>query len=135
MYDIKQIENNDIIGQETKDYYIVKTCVVMTAEGKALAPVDTGLLRNSIMWKYKDQEGGHEEGDKIKNDENYGVVGTNVEYAPYVHFGTRRQKAQPFLSLAANITVRKMSGVKITNETINNIKKQIRWGHKWGGKK
>jgi HK97 gp10 family phage protein len=29
------------------------------------------------------------------------VVGTNVEYAPYVELGTHRQKAQPYLRPAA----------------------------------
>ncbi len=27
-------------------------------------------------------------------------VGTNVEYAPYVHYGTRRMKANPFIKNA-----------------------------------
>ncbi len=40
---------------------------------KELAPVDTSRLRNSIS---------HE------TDENTVYVGTNVEYAPYVEFGT-----------------------------------------------
>lgn len=45
------------------------------AEGyaKALAPVDQGTLRNSITHKVVDEEC---------------YVGTNIEYAPYVEFGT-----------------------------------------------
>lgn len=47
----------------------------LTAEGyaKKAAPVDTGNLRNSIS-------------HKVQKDTMY--VGTNVEYAPYVEFGT-----------------------------------------------
>ena len=47
------------------------------AEGyaKDLAPVDTGALRNSIS-------------HKVVNSEAY--IGTNMEYAPYVEFGTGR---------------------------------------------
>ena len=55
------------------------------AEGyaKAAAPVDTGRLRNSIT---------HE----VENG-NAALVGSNVEYAPYVELGTRNMKAKPYL--------------------------------------
>lgn len=57
------------------------------AEGdaKALCPVDTGRLRNSIT-------------HTIDASDNTAVIGTNVEYASYVHNGTSRTKAQPFLT-------------------------------------
>ena len=42
----------------------------------------TGRLRNSIT-------------HTVSGDAAY--VGTNVEYAPYVEFGTRRTKARPFI--------------------------------------
>lgn len=47
------------------------------------APVDTGRLRQSI-------------GVQKIGDGHY-RVGTNVRYAPFVEFGTRRTRAQPFL--------------------------------------
>lgn len=58
------------------------------AEGyaKKLCPVDTGRLRNSIT---------HDVDDRNV------FVGTNVEYAPSVEYGTKKQKAQPFLVPAA----------------------------------
>jgi len=46
-------------------------------------PVDTGRLRQSI-------------GLQKVGDGHY-RVGTNVVYAPYVEFGTRRMAAQPFM--------------------------------------
>jgi HK97 gp10 family phage protein len=46
-------------------------------------PVDTGRLRQSI-------------GLQKVGDGHY-RVGTNVVYAPYVEFGTRRARAQPFM--------------------------------------
>lgn len=51
----------------------------MQAEGyaKDLAPVDTGNLRNRIS-------------HKVVNSEPAAYIGTNVEYAPYVEFGTGR---------------------------------------------
>ena len=63
----------------------------LTAEGyaKRACPVDTGRLRNSITHIV-------DEGGKCA------VIGTNVEYAPYVELGTRHQEKQPFLKPAAN---------------------------------
>lgn len=60
------------------------------AEGyaKDLCPVDTGRLRNSIT-------------HVVDNGEKAVYIGTNVEYGPYVELGTSRQKAQPFLTPAA----------------------------------
>lgn len=54
---------------------------------KALCPVDTGRLRNSITHQ--------------QFDEDTEVVGTNVEYAPYVELGTHKMGARPFLRPAA----------------------------------
>lgn len=58
------------------------------AEGyaKLKAPVDTGRLRNSIT---------HEQRGRDTE-----VLGTVVEYAPYVEYGTRRAKAQPYFKPA-----------------------------------
>ena len=54
---------------------------------KKLCPVDTGRLRNSIT--------------HAQYSEDTEVVGSNVDYAPYVELGTHKQKAQPFLRPAA----------------------------------
>lgn len=60
--------------------------VGIQAEGdaKLLCPEDTGRLRNSIT-------------HTIDAGDNTAVIGTNVEYALYVHEGTRKMKGQPFL--------------------------------------
>lgn len=62
--------------------------VGLTAEryAKALCPVDTGRLRNSISHAV--------EGDSV-------YIGTNVEYAVYVEKGTRKMQAYPYLKPAA----------------------------------
>ena len=54
---------------------------------KKLCPVDTGRLRNSIT--------------HARYDENTEVIGSNVEYAPYVELGTVKQTPQPYLRPAA----------------------------------
>lgn len=53
---------------------------------RLLSPVDTGRLRSSIMaTRGKDATGAFVD------------IGTNVQYAIFVEFGTRYQSAQPFL--------------------------------------
>lgn len=65
--------------------------VGLVAEGyaKRACPVDTGRLRNSIT-------------HIVDEGTRHVIIGTNVEYAPYVELGTRHQEKQPFLKPAAN---------------------------------
>lgn len=53
---------------------------------KELTPVDTGNLRNSMA-------------HAVSGDSVY--IGSNVEYAPYIEYGTRRNKAHHMLKKAA----------------------------------
>ena len=50
-----------------------------------------------------------------------GAVSTNVEYAPYVEFGTSKQRAQPYLRPAVRIVK-----PKIDNLVINEIRKAMK---------
>lgn len=63
--------------------------IAEAAEGYAvvLCPVDTSRLKNSIS-------------HGINEAEEQAIIGTNVEYAPYVEFGTVKMKAQPYLKPA-----------------------------------
>ena len=61
---------------------LIKSALLVEGEAKNLAPVDTGRLRHSITHEVEDQEA---------------QVGTNVEYAAYVEFGTSKQTPQPYL--------------------------------------
>ena len=54
-----------------------------------LCPVDTGRLRASIS-------------NGIDEAELCAYIGTNVEYAKYVEYGTSKMKAQAFLKPAVN---------------------------------
>ena len=80
--------------------------------GEVRPNVVTGLLRNSITYavdgnpahisSYKaDSGGGSGSYEGTAPEEGEGMssvsVGTNVEYAPYVEYGTSRSKAYPFL--------------------------------------
>lgn len=57
---------------------------------KYRCPVDTGNLRRSIAAQPPTMQG----------DTAVALVGTNVEYAAYVEFGTRKMNAQPFMGPA-----------------------------------
>lgn len=68
--------------------------VLMESEAKKHAPVDSGRLRASIENRVEDLTA---------------IVGTDVEYAPFVEMGTRNMKAQPFLNPAYEIVRRKFT--------------------------
>ena len=59
---------------------IGRACARIQADAKQNCVVDTGRLRASIVTEV------HIEGNTV-----VGTVGTNVEYAPYVEFGTGRK--------------------------------------------
>lgn len=61
---LKNIDVNKVLTQ---------ACMLVESSAKEKCPVNTGNLRNSITYEIND---------------NVGIVGTNVEYAPYVEFGT-----------------------------------------------
>lgn len=65
---------------------VTRACIRVQRSAKQLAPVDTGRLRASVQYEVgRDGRG------------IVGRIGTNVHYARYLEFGTRRMRAQPFL--------------------------------------
>jgi HK97 gp10 family phage protein len=71
------------------------------------APKDTGLLKSRIE-------------RQIENNNAY--VGTSLEYAPYLEFGTRFQKAQPFLRPAFLLNIKKIIGIfKKINKAVKYV--------------
>jgi HK97 gp10 family phage protein len=71
-------------GRKTVQREVLRATLAVQRRAKERCPVDTGRLRNSIAVELED--GGMN-----------GAVGTNVEYAPFVEFGTSRMPAQPYL--------------------------------------
>jgi len=61
---------------------ISKSTTIIKRDAVRLCPVDTGRLRQSIAREVTDTDNGI-----------VGVVGTNVEYAPYVEYGTGERGA------------------------------------------
>ena len=68
--------------KKTMGRALEKIGMVGEAYAKEECPVDTGTLRNSISHAV---------------DDNTAIIGTNVEYAPYVELGTSKMDAQPYL--------------------------------------
>lgn len=72
---------------------------VASAPGRPPA-VDTGRLRASYAWRTGKDAGGP-----------FVEVGSNVEYAPFLEFGTRRMAARPHLRPAVNELISKIPGM------------------------
>ena len=76
---------------------------MLESHAKRLVPVDTGRLRGSITYATQRKTGQvtapAQSGDEVSRptDEHTLHVGTNVEYAPHVEYGTVRSQAQPYL--------------------------------------
>lgn len=84
------VSNRELIEQASDDAIErALEAIGLQAEGyaKMLCPVDTGRLRNSITHTVD-----------VAGQKAY--VGTNVEYAAYVEFGTSKTRAQPYIQPA-----------------------------------
>ena len=84
MSSVEVSSNLYLVTKTTKEAMVnaaVSVGMLTTGYAQDLCPVDTGLLRNSITHAYNDEEDG-----KVTL-----LVGTNVEYAPYVELGHRQQ--------------------------------------------
>lgn len=87
-FDVDVTSNKDEVLAELQNKVgIALEMIGLKAEGyaKGYCPVDTGRLRNSISHTA---------------DDDSAYIGTNVEYAPYVEFGTRRMHPKHYLQQA-----------------------------------
>lgn len=71
-------------GEVAKD--LERRALKVERSAKRACPVDTGRLRSSITHEIQQDAQGL-----------LAVIGTDVNYAPYVELGTRYMAAQPFL--------------------------------------
>lgn len=79
--------------------------IEITANAKALAPVDEGQLRNSIQYLVSDgRKGGLNDGPGKKADEmstqlksGEAAVMASADYSIYVELGTRKMAPQPYI--------------------------------------
>ena len=76
----------------------LKKCALgIQGDAKEKCPVKTGTLRNSIST------------DLSQIDAYEATIGTNVEYAIYVEYGTHKRSAKPYLRPAYNKNVNKLT--------------------------
>lgn len=68
---------------------IADSAIYVTEDAQRFAPVDTGRLRASITIEVK-----------TMTNEILGVVGSDVEYAPYQEFGTKFMQGRFYLTNA-----------------------------------
>lgn len=64
-----------------------KAAFDVEANAKAVVPVDTGKLKNSITSEFPSQ--------------TKAIVAPHTDYAAYVEYGTRKQRAKPYMRPAA----------------------------------
>ena len=81
-FNFSDFDIDSIVQRELTD-----TASNIEKEAKAITPVDTGRLKRSIAAEVKGLEAN---------------IGTDVEYAHFVHDGTYKMAARPFLESAAN---------------------------------
>ena len=83
-YEIK-IKDKEVIQQleQRLEQKMKEACVLVQDSAKQRCPVDTGRLQGSLTYQVQ------KDGNEVE-----GLVGTNVEYAPYV------EAAKPFLKPA-----------------------------------
>lgn len=93
---VGQIKSNEFksmgIKLVTQLQKVLNKCALMVERSaKEFCPVDTGRLRASIAHRVVEE-----------NKQTFAEIGTNVEYAPYVEFGsvTRNRQPHPFLGWA-----------------------------------
>lgn len=85
----KRIKGIGVFVKGASAEAVRNTAIDVNRLAKQLCPVDTGRLRASIQIS------------DFNPDVPSAVVGTNVEYAEYVEYGTSRQSAQPYMRPAA----------------------------------
>lgn len=82
---LRKFNNTDTVEKDVSKL-VKDTLYNIEKDAKQKCPVDTGRLRGSITTNIISAYSGE--------------VGTNVEYAEYVEYGTRYQSAQPYFEPA-----------------------------------
>lgn len=86
---VAKVKNIEKTATNELEQALINSALIVERAAKIKVPVDTGRLRQSLTHNLKP--------DPVNP---YVEVGTNVEYAKHVEFGTSRQAAKPFLEPA-----------------------------------
>lgn len=87
----KKIKTEQLMKSVDNEMPKILLIAALDILGEAIdrCPTDTHRLVNSLNYEA---------------DDRHAIVGTNVEYAPYVEFGTVKMTAQPYLRPAFDAT-------------------------------
>jgi HK97 gp10 family phage protein len=109
-------------GRRAVDKSAFEIGIIVEGQAKALTPIKSGRLAGSITVQAASGEGtgpqapaGSSDVIQAPQEEGEVYVGTAVEYAPYVEFGTIRMNAQPFLRPALDLAKGKALTVVMHN--------------------
>jgi len=89
---------------EVNAKFLPSAGVIVTGAAKRNAPVDQGILRGSINYQV--------------NKDNT-TVGTNINYATHVEYGTKKMTAQPYLRPALDKNRKKL--VKLWEQLFGRV--------------
>jgi len=106
MIDIYKNPNILKIIEQGVEAGIATICSNVRSQAVVDAPVaikNGGRLKSSITWKTEKSDGGGDWSGMPQPKKLEGYVGSNVEYAVYVEFGTRYMRPQPYLRTAIAI--------------------------------
>lgn len=121
-YTAKSIKGNS----QGAELAILEQAIMVTAQAKALAPVDQGQLRSSIGFITSLAKSGKLSASPKKYE---GYVGTPTEYAIYQEFGTRKMSPKPFLRPALGVLSGSAKEIKmILKQNMNEYLRTIRKG-------
>jgi hypothetical protein len=101
--------------RHAKDIWLMEAGIAIEGQATLLAPVKTGRLRGSITWATRKDSGGLNQGKDAKgasagdavskpNDDDIVHIGTNVEYAMAMEYGSAKYPTgQPYLRPALRV--------------------------------
>lgn len=118
MSNVKFIDNSEKVKAEIerqRDIALVEAAIAVQGNCVVRCPVETGRLKGSIGYiTGSGARGGGEGTIQGQPASDEAVVGTNVEYAAHVEYGTKFQPAQSFMR----------TGFDASRKTVDAIFKQ-----------
>lgn len=105
------------IFEDANEMGIVAVCMAVEREAVRMCPVDTGRLRGSITYRTKNSRDAvsgtakADDGIQTQPGKYEGLIGTNVNYAAHVEYGTKRMAPRKFLRGGADAVMDKADAI------------------------